>query len=115
MLTNEKYKGDTLLQKTFTEDFMTGKKSKNIGQRNRYYVRDSHAAIVFAEIFDRVQEEMAKRSRLVSNARMVPWKSAAENITANTFLGICLYVAIAEHLTGEGLRGARLSGAVRPG
>lgn len=66
MLTNEKYKGDTMLQKTFTEDFMTGKRSKNIGQRNRYYVKDSHPAIVSAEVFDKVQEEMAKRSRLVS-------------------------------------------------
>jgi len=61
-----KYKGDTMLQKTFTEDFMVGKKSKNIGQRNRYCVRDSHPAIVSAEVFDKVQEEMAKRARLVS-------------------------------------------------
>jgi site-specific DNA recombinase len=67
MLTNEKYKGDTMLQKTFTEDFMTGKKSKNVGQRGRYYVKDSHPAIVSAEVFDKVQEEMAKRSRIVSN------------------------------------------------
>jgi len=65
MLTNEKYKGDTMLQKTFTEDFMTGKKSKNIGQRNQYYVKDSHPAIVSDEVFDKVQEEMAKRARLV--------------------------------------------------
>lgn len=65
MLKNEKYKGDTMLQKTFTEDFMTGKKSKNIGQRNRYCVRDSHPAIISSELFDKVQEEMAKRSRLV--------------------------------------------------
>ncbi len=67
MLTNEKYKGDTMFQKTFTEDFMTGKKSKNIGQRNKYYVKDSHAAIVSAEIYDKVQEEMAKRARLVTS------------------------------------------------
>lgn len=65
MLTNEKYKGDTMLQKTFTENFMTGKKSKNIGQRNKYYVKDSHPAIVSADVFDKVQEEMAKRSRPV--------------------------------------------------
>jgi site-specific DNA recombinase len=65
MLKNEKYKGDTMLQKTFTEDFMTGKKSKNIGQRNRYYVSGSHPAIVSAEMFDKVQEEMAKRARIV--------------------------------------------------
>ena len=65
MLKNEKYKGDTLLQKTYTEDFMTGKKVKNIGQRDRYYIRNSHPAIVSAEIFDKVQEEMARRARLV--------------------------------------------------
>jgi len=66
-LKNEKYKGDTMLQKTFTEDFMTGKKRRNDGQRNKYYVKDSHPAIVSAEVFDKVQAEMAKRSRFVSN------------------------------------------------
>jgi site-specific DNA recombinase len=66
MLTNEKYKGDTMLQKTFTEDFMTGKKRKNDGQRNKYYVKDSHRAIVSDEVFDKVQDAMAKRSRLIS-------------------------------------------------
>ena len=65
MLKNEKYKGDTMLQKTVTEDFMTGKKIKNTGQRNRYYIKDSHPAIVSAEVFDKVQEEMANRARLV--------------------------------------------------
>ncbi len=65
MLKNEKYKGDTLLQKTFTEDFMTGKKIKNTGQRTQYFVSESHPAIVTAEVFDRVQEEMAKRSRVI--------------------------------------------------
>ena len=67
MLKNEKYKGDTMLQKTITEDFMTGKKIKNTGQRNRYYIKDSHPAIVSAEVFDKVQEEMEKRARFVSN------------------------------------------------
>lgn len=65
MLKNEKYKGDTLLQKTFTEDFMTGKKVKNTGQKTQYFVSESHPAIVAAEIFDRVQEDMAKRSRVI--------------------------------------------------
>lgn len=65
MLRNEKYKGDTMLQKTYTEDFMTGKKAKNVGQRNRYYVRNSHLAIVSDEVFDEVQEEMARRARRV--------------------------------------------------
>ena len=66
MLTNEKCKGDTMLQKTFTEDFMTGKKSKNIGQRNQFYVKDSHPAIISTEILGKVQAEMAKRGRHIS-------------------------------------------------
>ena len=49
-----------MLQKTFTEDFMTGKKIKNIGQRNRYYVQDSNPVIVSAELFNKVRKEMAK-------------------------------------------------------
>lgn len=65
MLKNEKYKGDAMLQKTYTEDFMTGKKARNVGQRNRYYVRNSHQAIVSGEVFDKVQEEMARRARIV--------------------------------------------------
>lgn len=65
MLKNEKYKGDTLLQKTFTEDFMTGRKIKNTGQRTQYFVSESHPAIVTAEVFESVQKEMDKRSRVI--------------------------------------------------
>lgn len=65
MLKNEKYKGDTLLQKTYTEDFMTGRKTKNIGQRTQYYVSESHPEIVSSEVFDRVQGEMVNRARVV--------------------------------------------------
>lgn len=65
MLKNEKYKGDTLLQKTYTEDFMTGRKVKNTGQRKQYYINRSHPAIVSDEVFDRVQEEMIKRARVI--------------------------------------------------
>lgn len=65
MLKNEKYKGDTMLQKTYAEDYMMGKKVKNVGQRNQYYVSNSHPAIVSVEVFDKVQVEMDKRSRVV--------------------------------------------------
>jgi site-specific DNA recombinase len=65
MLKNEKYKGDTRLQKTYVEDYMTGKKMRNTGQRHSYYIRNSHPAIVSDEIFDKVQKEMNKRSRVV--------------------------------------------------
>lgn len=44
---------------------MNGKKVKNTGQRTRYFVCESHPAIVTADVFDRAQEDMAKRSRVI--------------------------------------------------
>ena len=61
ILTNEKYKGDALLQKVFTEDFISKKKVKNTGQVPQYYVEGNHEAIVSAETFDLVQEQIAAR------------------------------------------------------
>ena len=68
MLKNEKYKGDMMLQKTFTEDYLNGIRKKNVGQRTRYYVKGSHPAIISPEIFDKVQEEMLNRARLLRTA-----------------------------------------------
>ena len=42
ILTNEKYKGDALLQKVFTTDFLTKKKKKNEGEVPQYYVTGNH-------------------------------------------------------------------------
>ncbi|MDU1414108.1 MAG: recombinase family protein [Clostridium sp.] len=67
MLKNEKYKGCTMFQKTFTEDYLTGKRKVNHGERAKYYVEDTHPAIVSKDIFDRVQEEMKRRERIVRN------------------------------------------------
>ena len=67
MLKNEKYKGCTMFQKTFTEDYITGKRKVNYGERTKYYVEDTHPAIVSKDIFDRVQEEMKRRERIVRN------------------------------------------------
>ena len=63
ILTNEKYRGDALLQKTFTPDFLTKKAQKNRGEVPQVYVENSHPAIVSAEVFELAQYEMARRSR----------------------------------------------------
>lgn len=64
ILTNEKYKGDALLQKSFTVDFLTKKKKVNHGEIPQYYVENSHEAIVSALEFDMVQGEIARRQKL---------------------------------------------------
>lgn len=64
ILTNEKYKGDALLQKTFCTDYLTKKMKVNEGEVPSYYVKNSHPPIVSAELFDHVQRELERRSGL---------------------------------------------------
>lgn len=61
ILQNEKYKGDALLQKRFTVDFLTKKTKVNEGEVPQYYVENSHPAIITPEVFDLVQHEIRKR------------------------------------------------------
>lgn len=63
ILTNEKYKGDALLQKRFTVDFLTKKQKVNEGEVPQYYVANSHPAIIEPEIFDLVHYELKKRKK----------------------------------------------------
>lgn len=61
ILTNEKYKGDALLQKVYTTDFLSKKKKKNEGEVPQYYVQGNHEAIIDPAIFDNVQILMQAR------------------------------------------------------
>ncbi len=62
ILTNEKYTGDALLQKTYITDCITKKSRKNNGELPMYLVKDHHEPIISRADFNRVQEEMARRS-----------------------------------------------------
>jgi DNA invertase Pin-like site-specific DNA recombinase len=61
ILTNEKYKGDALLQKTFCVNFLTKEIKRNEGELPQYYVEQSHPAIISPEVFDEVQQELKRR------------------------------------------------------
>ncbi|MHA3224632.1 recombinase family protein [Globicatella sulfidifaciens] len=61
MLTNEKYMGDALLQKTYTVDFLSKRRVKNDGVVPQYYVENNHEAIIPKHLFMLVQEELKKR------------------------------------------------------
>lgn len=62
ILTNEKYKGDAVIGKTFITDCLTKKVQVNNGERPKYYVENNHPAIIDAATFGRAQEEMARRN-----------------------------------------------------
>ena len=56
MLSNEKYIGEVRMQKTFTADFLTGRREKNIGQLASYLVEDAHEPIIDQETFELAQQ-----------------------------------------------------------
>ena len=61
MLSNEKYKGDALLQKTYTVDFLSKKRVINKGEVPKYYVEESHPAIIDKDTWEAVQFEMERK------------------------------------------------------
>lgn len=64
ILHNEKYKGEALLQKGFTVDFLTKRRKVNEGEVPQYYVQNSHPAIIVPDEFDTVQAEIERRKKL---------------------------------------------------
>src|SRR5699024_7759786 len=64
ILKNEKYKGDALLQKAFTVDFLTKKQKKNEGEVPQYYVENSHPAIIDPAEWQLVQRELERRKTI---------------------------------------------------
>ena len=62
ILSNEKYIGDALLQKTYITDCISKRVKKNRGERPMYYVENHHAPIVSREMFQLVQEEINRRN-----------------------------------------------------
>ena len=62
MLTNEKYKGDVLTNKTYVTDPISKVTKINNGERPQHYIENHHPAIIDSATFGRVQEEMARRN-----------------------------------------------------
>ena len=62
IINNEKYKGDILLGKTFTVDPISKRRLENLGEEDRFYIRDHHQPIVSEETFARAQEIRERRN-----------------------------------------------------
>jgi len=69
ILTNEKYCGDALLQKTFIQDCISKKVIRNTGQLPQYLIQNCHQGIVSRQTYDSVQAEMARRNAGKSPSR----------------------------------------------
>ena len=88
ILTNEKYIGDALLQKTYTVSVLDKKRSWNDGVMPKYYVEGCHEAIIDRETFLLVQEEIARRSSLYKAGKKRVYSSKYA-LTGNVICAHC--------------------------
>lgn len=63
ILANEKYTGDSMLQKTIKKDLFTHQSILNHGSMPRYYIQDHHPAIISRDIWEEVQQERKRRKQ----------------------------------------------------
>ena len=71
MLRNEKYIGDLEMGKTYTLDPISHIRKVNMGEEDKFYVKDHHEPIISKEIFDEVQE-MFKTKQTSTTFRKIP-------------------------------------------
>ncbi|MEW8994445.1 recombinase family protein [Clostridium sp.] len=64
MLTNEKYIGSVMLGKTYTGQFPNSQQKINRGEQEQYLMKNAHESIISIEVFEKVQEEMKRRSNI---------------------------------------------------
>lgn len=67
MLRNEKYTGDVLVMKTYTERYPSSKRKFNQGEREQFIALGTHPAIIAKELFDQVNAMRAERSNVVND------------------------------------------------
>ncbi len=63
IIKNEKYKGDILLGKTFTVDPISKRRLENMGEEDKFYMKDHHEPIISEEVFEKAQEILNRRNK----------------------------------------------------
>lgn len=88
ILTNEKYIGDALLQKTYTVNTLEKKRIINNGIVPQYYVEGSHEAIIDKDVFFRVQAEISRRANILVDGKRRTYSSKYA-LSCIVFCGHC--------------------------
>ena len=84
ILSNERYIGDSLWQKTYATDTLPARQVKNHGERQKYYAEETHPPIIDPEIFRAVQELKQKR-----NEKCGSRQSQHLPLQQKIFCGVC--------------------------
>lgn len=73
ILTNERYKGDALLQKQYRTETLPRKQKRNKREKTQYYVQNANPPIVSREIYDTAQILLNSRKREKTYATKSPF------------------------------------------
>lgn len=98
IIKNEKYKGDVLQGKTFTIDPITHKRMINKGEEDKYYIENNHEAIVSAEVYEKAQSILEKRSGAIETGRRKGIYSRKYTFSSRVFCGFCGSVFVRRNL-----------------
>lgn len=89
ILENEKYKGDVLIQKSFTADLFSKKSVRNTGELPMYLIKNHHIPIIEPEVFDKVQYELKRRYNKTVNENSATRYSSKYALTDIVVCGEC--------------------------
>lgn len=89
ILSNEKYIGDALLQKTVTIDTLQKKRVKNEDYLPQYYVKNDYPAIIPRELYFEVQTEMVRRAQLRREGKLNGVYSSHIAMSGKVICGEC--------------------------
>lgn len=87
ILSNEKYVGNVLLQKTYVSDVLKHAQIKNNGEKTKYLYENNHEGIIDKETFDLVQIEKAKRSNTILDNNNKLSRKSTRYSSGNTLSG----------------------------
>ena len=102
-MTNEKFFGDTVTQKTVTIDFLSHKRVLNKDHKPKYYIQNTHPGIISKEDWDAVQKELTRRGEMLrdpDNKYRMNYSSIAP-FSNKLFCGACDRPAIRRRLTSK--------------
>lgn len=116
ILTNEKYIGDTLHQKTYTPQIFPLRNRPNNGAVDQFYVEDTHEAIVSGEVFDAVQARLHRNGNATKQEKvkrvfdkMIFCEECGWSYKSKMLRGIRYWVCSRKSATGHSCSGQNVS------
>ena len=101
ILRNEKYTGDMMLQKYHVPDFREKHTKPNRGEVRQYFVENSHEAIIERGTFQRVQDEIERRSKTHCYPHREKRKDQQNLFTGLIRCGFCGHLFVRNQTSGK--------------